>query len=776
MTSHSTTPLRSRTPAIDIYIRLAQYPILSDRIRGRMREELFTRAIISRGEFNQQVNAMAIESQRREGLLQPFSPEEVNTWQKRKERIRDFHTDAYFADNLGSIFLERIVEEILIEQPWPTQSVEMTFNPVIAPWELLMRQGELYEQFPNAERKEVQHHLEEIKVVLIKRMISNHLPFIGISKKAFSIADLRRIYRRWIGTGRIGGKAGVMLLVWKILNQTSHETGQDNRESVSIPSSYFIGSDVFHDFRLINNLQRFNQKYRSLEEIRTQYVSVIDAYLQGTFPEDIEERLREVLISFGKRPLIVRSSSLLEDNFEYSFSGKYSSYICPNQGTTEGNLKELLDAIRRVYASTLNPNAILHQRHLGLIDEDEGMAVLIQALNGQQFGHFFIPTLSGVGFSQNPFRWNREIRGDDGFLRLVWGIGTRGVGPIDPVANDYPRLIALSHPQLRPESTTNAIRQYSQHQVDVIDLDKNSFKTLMIHEVLSSDYPELRFIASLDKGDYLEEITDFVTIKSTDRFVLTFNNLSKDQNFVKLMRRTLQQLETAYNMPVEIEFTVEILPKHPDPDYNLHILQCRSYLRQNAETTLTIPDDITNKEIIFESFGRVDNGKVNNIEFVIFADPIKYNQISDNRTRKELVKTIGRLNEYLVDESFILMGPSGWGSDVESLGIPVSFADICNTKALVEIGTELSYGTFLFQDLVRTGIYMLPLLTTNSSTNWSFFQNTPNYLATLMPKNSEMWEYLRVVNMENYGDRYLHILMDKESEKITGYIGARIAD
>ena len=88
----------------------------------------------------------AIESQRREGLLDPFGQEEANIWQKRKERIRDYLTDAYFAFNLGSTLLEQLIAEMRSDQPVPTDTADLTFNPEIAPWELLFRQGELYEE------------------------------------------------------------------------------------------------------------------------------------------------------------------------------------------------------------------------------------------------------------------------------------------------------------------------------------------------------------------------------------------------------------------------------------------------------------------------------------------------------------------------------------------------------------------------------------------------------------------------------------------------------
>ena len=110
-------PLRSITPTIDIYIKLAQYPILARRIRERMREELFRRGIIDRNLFKAEVKQKAIESQQREGLFDPFGREQANIWQKRKDRIRDFQTDAYFARNLSIHLLDEIIKEALAAQP-----------------------------------------------------------------------------------------------------------------------------------------------------------------------------------------------------------------------------------------------------------------------------------------------------------------------------------------------------------------------------------------------------------------------------------------------------------------------------------------------------------------------------------------------------------------------------------------------------------------------------------------------------------------------------------
>jgi hypothetical protein len=770
--------LRSKTSTIDIYIKLAQYPILCDQIRVRMREELFRRGITTQAEFEAEVKEKAIESQRREGLLDPFNQEPANLWQKRKERIRDFHTDFYFGYNLPRHLLDEIIYEVLSNQPAPTNTVELTFNPELAPWELLFRQGEIYEALSPPEQEKVSHHLEEIKVVLIKGMISDQLPFIGVAKRAFTVANLRRIYNRRIGGGKIGGKAAGMLLALKILQQSAPAFGPALSQQIEIPNSFFIGTEVIYDFRLRNNLDRYmNQKYRTLDEIRDDYPQVIEDHLRGAFPEKIVDQLREVLSQLGKRPLIVRSSSLLEDNFGYSFAGKYNSYFCPNQGNEDENLHALLDAIRLVYASSLNPDAILYRKQHGLIDYDERMAILLQTVHGHQYGRYFMSMVAGVGFSQNPFRWNPKIRRQDGFLRMVWGLGTRAV---ERVSNDYPRLVALSHPALRPELSAKAIRQYSQHYVDVIDLEENCFKTLPVREILQPDYPELRYIASIDKGDYIQEIVSSGTLDRSETLVLTFDYLVKDRRFVKLMRTALMRLEEAYGLPVDIEFALDILPNYPHPSYKLHIFQCRPLSQQADGTPVQIPDDIPEKDILFSANNLTPDGKCEGIRYAIFVDPEVYHGISDPTTKLEIGRAIGRLNKQLKPKSFILIGPGRWGSANLDLGVRVGYADIYNTAVLVEMAVagedglpELSYGTHFFQDLVEAEIYALPLhLDADSgSFEWAFFRDSPNLLVERSPEDADLAPYLRLIDIDAVAHgRRLNVLMDGSTERAVGYL------
>ncbi len=717
-----------------IYLELRQYPILSRVIRKRMRQELFERGVITPERFEEEVEQQALESQSREGLTNPLYEETAAEWSLRTEIVRERLTDFYFAYNLPHDLFQQIVTQAISHRQ-PDQEVILSFNPELAPWDLLFAQAERYEMLPAEQRAAIKHHLQQIIVVLIKGMISDQLAFIGIAREYFTIADLQEIRQRRIGRGKIGGKAAGMLLAWKILQREA--VGTDLQSHLYIPESYYLGADVFYGFLSLNDLHEYmNQKYRTREEIESDYPLIQAAYATGRFPHTIVEGLRGILEQVGNAPLIVRSSSLLEDNFGYAFSGKYHSFFCPNQGTLEENLDALKDAVRKVYASVLNPDALFYRRHHGLLDYDERMAILIQKVEGERRGDFFFPTLAGVGFSRNPHRWTPRIHPEDGFLRLVFGLGTRAV---DRVANDYPRTIALSHPTLRPEIVPEQIKRYSQHFVDLIDLRDNRFKTVPLTEALSVEIPALRFLVSVDEDGSLGPPVASRQA-DPDKLVLTFDQLLRKTPFAALLKSTLKTLETHYKRPVDIEFAVHVHYDYPTVNLRLCLLQCRPLSSRDDTERHTIPTDVPPADVLFTANRMVPHGAVGDIEYIVYIDPQKYHLIPDNSTRLELARIVGRLNKRLEGHAFILMGPGRWGSSNIELGVKVSYADIFNCRALIEIAMpkaggrpEVSYGTHFFQDLVEANIYPLALYPGEPGIifNASFLNNTDNQLPAL---------------------------------------------
>jgi hypothetical protein len=745
-----------------VYLLLAQYPILAREIRHRMRDELYRRGIISPARLEAEAREQAALSQQREGLTNPLVQENARQWEQRLDQIRDHLTDVYFANHLPLDSCQHLVQDAVAQRSTQPRDAALTFNPELAPLDLLLKQAERYEALPEAERAKIAHHLEEIRVVLIRTLIVDQLAFVHVAKDWFTADDFRKIDAQRIGTGKIGGKAGGMLLAWKILQVAAPGIAKQ----ITIPRSYYIGADVFYDFLALNGLEYINQKYKPAAQIRAEYPQIQEAYERGRFPEEIADQLRDILRQVGPRPLVVRSSSRLEDSFGTSFAGMYASCFCPNQGTPKENLRDLTLAIRRVYASVYNPDVLLYRRRVGLLDYDERMAVHIQEVQGQTFRRYFFPTAAGVAFSHTPIAWSRRLRREEGFMRLVVGLGTRAVGR---VADDYPRLVTLSHPLLRPEVSPADIRRFSQHHIDLIDLEHNVVTTLPVRQVLDRDLPSLWWLASLDRGDAILPLFSLGPEICPERLVLTFDNLLQRSDLVPLVRNVLSTLASHYHAPVDVEFAITLDPGSPQPRLTFHLLQCRPQSRLSNSAIRPAPRDLGPADEFFVATRMVPLGQVSQIEYIIYVYPAAYQQLTATR-RTEIARLVGRLNRMLEGQRFILMGPGRWGSSDASLGVPVTYGDLYNALALVELAfpqqgsaPEPSYGTHFFQDLVEAQIYPLALCPDEpgDSLNRAFIEAAKDQLTHLLPDAAAYATCVKVIHVptERAGN-FLHIVMD----------------
>lgn len=768
-----TLPTPSSDNILNIYLAINQYPILGSRIRSRMRHELFSRGIITQEDFETEARRKAVESQKREGLRNPFGEESTDIWETRLSRVRDSLTDFYFAYNLPYSDFEGIVRNILNERG-STDLDFVWFNPELAPQAMLFEQAEMIARMPKKERKKYRPRLQEIKVVLIRTMISDHLRYIKIARKWFKVADLVDIRRRKIGSGKVGGKAAGMLLAMRILKETAPP---ELRDSFKTPESYFLGSDVFYNFMSLNGLMHWNdQKYKPEEQIRTDYPRIQAEFSKGQFPPEIVERLQDLIERAGKSPLIVRSSSLLEDSFGTSFAGKYESVFCPNQGTLEENLFALTRAIAKVYASGVNPDALIYRHRNGLADYDERIAILIQFVEGQQFGQYYLPHGAGVAFSSNLYRWSPQIRQEDGFLRLVWGLGTRAV---DQVANDYPRLVALSHPSLHPADDLRSIRRYSQHYVDLIDLQANKFRTVPIKEVLSTRYPPLRYLVQVEQDGYLAAMRS--NMVNLDDLVITYEGLLARTPFAIRIREALKLLETHYDSPVDTEFTLEVLePQSQKPDVRIALLQCRPQSHIQQSVVARLPRELFEKDIIFSTQRMVPQGAVQGVRYVLFVSPEEYFKLSTQAQRTKLERAIGQLNAALEGKTFIAIGPGRWGTSTPDLGVHVAYGDIYNARSLVElsgesVGTspEPSFGTHFFQDLMEAQIYPLAIFLDDADVlfNHDFFYQTPNRVGDFISVDEGTLRTLCLIAVADFRpDHHIDLVMDGQEGRAVAYL------
>jgi pyruvate,water dikinase len=616
----------------------------------------------------------------------------------------------------------------------------------------------------------------QARIALIRRFLSERLPFIRIAKEFISIHSFGRVLARVAGpsqgTGRLGGKAAGMVLADHILRKKSGENPAIGE--FRVPDTWFIASDGVMDFihyNFLEDLQSF--KFSPIEEVRHNYPYLEQVFKHSFFSPELHSQLRLILDDMGEGPLIVRSSSLLEDSKNMAFSGKYKSLFLANTGPKEERLAALLDAVAEVYASLFNPDAIQYRAERGLLDYYEEMGVLVQRVVGRRVGRFFFPAFAGVAFGNNEFRWSPRVQREDGVLRLVAGLGTRAV---DRVGNDYPVLVSPGQPGIRVNVTPEEVLHYAQKHIDVINLETGRFETHPIDEILKevgADFPLWDRILSVSDGSTVRRANRALDCPDRDDMVVTFNGLIEGTGFIKQMRELMRVLRDTFGMPMDVEFAHD--------GTSLYILQCRPQSHLDEEGRVEIPSWVPERRKLFSANRYVTNALVRGIRTVIYVDPEQYGEMSSLADMIAVGEAVNRLNALLPPKSFILMGPGRWGSrgDIK-LGVRVTYSDINNTAMLVEIARkvgnyvpDLSFGTHFFQDLVEARIRYLALYPDEEGAIFAqdFFSKTPNALAKLLPEYEYLSDVVRVIDVaEAAGGCEVQIVMDAESERALGFL------
>ncbi len=587
---------------------------------------------------------------------------------------------------------------------------------------------------------------DALKTHLIKMILTRDERLVALCEKYFDIFDLVAICKRMIGTGLMGGKSVGMLLARNILKKDNEKL----RKRLEIHDSFFIGSDVFYGYIVYTDCWWERHQLKKSEDIFEKAEEIRKKLLTGAFPQDIMAQFEEMLNYFGQSPIIIRSSSLLEDAYGNAFSGKYESVFCANRGTPKQRMACFLEAVRTVYASTMSKEALAYRVHRGLLDQDEEMALLVQRVSGEFYENLYFPQIGGVGYSFNPFVWHRKIDPSQGMLRLVFGLGTRAVERRD---DDYTRVVALNDPLLRPEGTSDEVRKYSQKIVNVLDLEAaDEHVSYHFEKVarIATDMP-LELFASRDAE--METRAKRFKIKNIFPYVLNFKKVLTQTSFVQEMKDILTTLSKAYKRPVDIEFAVNFLN---DKDYRIHLLQCRPFQLAGKMKRLQLPRNIAPKDIIVKTSGPIIGQSIaEHIERIIWVVPEKYGEMTTNE-RCAVARLIGKLTNLRKQSPHtMLVGPGRWGSKMPELGIPVSFSEIQNVSVLCEIAKmhegltpDLSLGTHFFNDIVEMNILYMGVSPDrdHSILNETLLKQTPNTLLQLLPESETWTEAILVVD------------------------------
>lgn len=544
-----------------------------------------------------------------------------------------------------------------------------------------------------------------LKENIMRCLLGNEPTRFALCQKYFTMKDLMDIKNREIGTGCIGGKAAGMLLARNILRD---EVPELYSTCIEPHDSYYIGADLFYTYGVQNGLWSSRIRMIEASDYLEQSKTIRELLLNGTFMPSIKEQFISMLEYFGQSPIIVRSSSILEDGFGNAFAGKYESVFCPNQGSLKERYEVFERAVKQVYASTVNPDAIMYRAERHLLDRDEQMALLVMRVCGDVHGDYYYPHIAGVGHSKNLYLNKQNSSSENkGMLRLVFGMGTRAV---DREADDYARLLNMDAPTAPPMVAYGDEYKYSQHKMDVINLKSNEFETINVAGIDKRDIkadPSLFMELDYPTAARLREM-GLSAADAPD--ILNFRKLLGKTDFTSVMTEAMRILEEKYNYPVDIEYACNF---DEEGNYRVNLLQCRPLQTRGIGAAGVMPKV---KQLYFRTEGNFMGGNVClPVRYAVMVRVEPYLALPEQR-KYQVARKLGELNSLLRDEHTILLGPGRWGTTTPSLGVPVHFMEINRFDCIAELAysshglrPELSYGSHFFQDLVEAGTFYVAL-------------------------------------------------------------------
>jgi len=632
------------------------------------------------------------------------------------------------------------IVDITTSGRWP--GLKSAAYRMVGMWDRRFMQAE--ELLAACERGETtQERIDDAFERLLTQLLSRDDRVLQLIRKHMSLEDVIYIWKHVVGSGMVGGKTVGMLLARAILRKSNPRWN----DVLEPHDSFFIGSDIFYMFLVHNGCWWIRQKQKNPATLLDGVSEARRLILQGTFPDYIISRFSDMLDYFGQSPIIVRSSSLLEDNFGNAFAGKYESVFCANRGTHQQRLRDFLSAVRVVYASAMSEEAVRYRALRGLLDQDEQMALLVQRVSGAQYGRLYYPQLAGVGFSANPYVWHSDIDPEAGVLRVVFGLGTRAVERSD---DDYTRVVALNAPHKRPESGGSDLRRYAQRRVDYLDLDSNRLTSGYFDDVVARS-------PGLDPAYFAqaEPIAQRGTAPERKHWFVHLDPLFDNTPLIEDMRAILRTLRTAYRHHVDIEFTMNLVK---DGSYRINLLQCRPLqMRLSSNVPATPPPKPDPDSIIIEAHGAVLGcSRSLDVDRVIYVIPSRYSALSVQQ-RYAVARLIGQLTHaHGASETpaIMLVGPGRWGTKMPELGVPVSFADINTAAVLCEIDAmheglvpDLSLATHFFHELVELDMLYLGYFgaRVGNRLNLEFLEGAPNQLGQLLSGLDKWSDTVRVL-------------------------------
>ncbi|PNX50830.1 MAG: hypothetical protein BV456_05355 [Thermoplasmata archaeon M8B2D] len=644
------------------------------------------------------------KEQKIEEIIQKITGKKIHANQNRlaKTFTRDEYLKIFLKDkNDKEIFCIKKIDdfEILLKKADKGIIFDYAKKNVFSEWLKNIGEIEIAKKFLHLETEtaNLEDFINQLKNIIEDYRYSiNQAPISGFSRK---IDDpLVKITK--IGEGALGGKARGLSFIAKMLSKYITEDMFPDLK-ITIPRSIILSTDIFDIFMDHNNL--YGLDFNQLSDQR-----IAAKFMEKDIPAIIIGDLR-AFIKNSRKPLIVRSSGLLEDSLMQPFAGIYESVIFPNDSwETDTRFQEICNSIKYVYASTYFEKARTYIKNTPKHIDDEKMAVLIQEVAGIKHENYFYPTISGVAKSYNYYP-SGPCKPEDGIVYLALGLGKsivdggssfafcpeRPKAPIFGTPKEYMKYAQTKYYALNLKSIysfANFNEKIALEKLDINDAKKHGVLDKTVSTYIRQDdqiYP------GIYENGYI--VVDFGPIINYDSLPL-----------VKALKLLLKVSEIALGYPVEIEFAVN-LPKEESEPAEIVILQIRNMVTPEKNIEINI-DQIKRENTLFYSENALGNGIIENLKNIVYIDQ----GLFDLSNSTKVVNQIKNINNKLMDENkpYVLVGPGRWGSTDPWLGVPVIWSDIAGAKVIVETPykerhIDPSQGSHFFHDMIASQVVYL---------------------------------------------------------------------
>ncbi len=499
-----------------------------------------------------------------------------------------------------------------------------------------------------------------------------------------------------LAPGSLGGKGRGLSFINMIINNFSFN---DLVPDINIrtPKTSIIGTEEFEMFIQRNNLH--DKIYTE-----TNYKKIQEMFVAGELTGTLIKKLKTYLNIIDK-PLAIRSSSLFEDSLMQPFAGIFDTFLLPNNHPDmKVRLKQLMDAIKLVFASIFSPTAQAYFKAVNYKIEEEKMAVIIQEVAGNRFEDYFYPHISGVAQSYNFYPYS-YMKPDEGFAVAAVGLGKY------VVEGEKTYRFSPAHPQLEIYTPKDLFKNSQLHfyaidmarkEINLLQGDDASLSKLEISK--AEEHSTIKHSASV--YDMSSERT-IPGLTDPGPRVINFANILKYDYIpmAKTIEVILDIVSESLGSPIEIEFAID-LNKDKNSMASFYLLQIKPLIKNIIDNDISL-DEVDNERLLLYSENGMGNGRIDDIEDVIYVNMEAFDKLKTEKMRDE----IEMLNNKMVKENrkYILIGPGRWGTRDRFIGIPVVWSQISNAKIIVEVSMEdfpldASLGSHFFHNVISMNV------------------------------------------------------------------------